>query len=523
MVEYFLRLKIRLLANTFRRSPWQVVGMVVALLYGAGFAIVAIVGLLALRYVDVPIATAIVVTFGAVVVLGFFLAPLAFGIDDTLDPRNFSLFGIQTTKLAGGLLLTAAISVPSLVLIAVAVVQVATWSRGFGIGLLAVFGALLIVGTSVIGARVSTSLAAFFLSTRRAREITGLLALLVIVSLSPLLVVLSTVDWAREGLAVLERIAVIAGWTPFGVGWSIPAEAAAGNGGAAALKLLIGLATVAALWFAWRWLVARMLVTPERQASVHRYDGLGWFDRLPISPAWLVGARSLTYWMRDSRYRVQLVVLPVVPILMIVALLVAGVDAQLLALLPLPVMCLFLSWSVHNDVAYDNTAIWLHVVSSTPGAADRAGRLVPVLAIGVPLILVGAPISAAFHGDPDVLPSLIGVSAGLLLVGLGLSSIMSAWFPYPAVRPGDSPFAQPQSTGSAAALIQSMSFFATLVLVSPAIVFAYLGLTEGGANPTWSLLSGLGAGAVTLAAGILIGGRIFDRRGPELLAAALRN
>ena len=34
MVAQFLRLKLRLLANIFRRSPWQVVGIVIGLVYG---------------------------------------------------------------------------------------------------------------------------------------------------------------------------------------------------------------------------------------------------------------------------------------------------------------------------------------------------------------------------------------------------------------------------------------------------------------------------------------------------------
>ena len=44
----------------------------------------------------------------------------------------------------------------------------------------------------------------------------------------------------------------------------------------------------------------------------------------------------------------------------------------------------FLGWSLHNDVAYDRTAIWLHVASGVRGVADRVGRLVPVLIVGIP-------------------------------------------------------------------------------------------------------------------------------------------
>jgi ABC-2 type transport system permease protein len=46
MVAQFLRLKLRLLRNIFRRSPWQVVGITVGLIYGLGAA-VAVFALLA--------------------------------------------------------------------------------------------------------------------------------------------------------------------------------------------------------------------------------------------------------------------------------------------------------------------------------------------------------------------------------------------------------------------------------------------------------------------------------------------
>ena len=52
VVAQFLGLKLRLLGNAFRRSPWQVFGLVIGLLYG-GFITVLVVGsLVAARVVD---------------------------------------------------------------------------------------------------------------------------------------------------------------------------------------------------------------------------------------------------------------------------------------------------------------------------------------------------------------------------------------------------------------------------------------------------------------------------------------
>ncbi len=523
MVAQFFRLKLRLLANTFKRSPWQIVGIVIALVYGVGAAGFAVLGLVGLRFAEPEVARSVLVVFGSLVVLGFLLVPLAFGVDDTLDPRRFALFGIPNSKLASLLALTALIGVPSLVIVIVSAAQVVTWSRGALPVLLALAGAAVIVATCVLGARVTTSLAAFVLSTRRARETSGLIALITVVCASPAIAILASVDWATDGIVALGRMADVASWTPFGAAWAAPADAATGNAGSGILKLLIAIAFVVVLWVLWRGLVSAMLVSRQREGRSKSYAGLGWFDRLPATPLGTVAARSLTYWFRDARYRVQLVIVPIVPMLMVVVFLVGGVYWQNLALLPLPVMCLFLSWSVHNDVAYDNTAIWLHVASNVSGAADRLGRAVPALLLGTLLIAIGAPISAELYGDATVLPSMIGVSACILLSGLGLSSVLSARFPYPAVRPGDSPFTQPQASGGAASLVQSLAFFATVLFTVPALLLGLYGLVERGILPVLSLVTGLGVGLAVLAIGISAGGRIFERRGPELLAFTLRN
>jgi ABC-2 type transport system permease protein len=50
-----------------------------------------------------------------------------------------------------------------------------------------------------------------------------------------------------------------------------------------------------------------------------------------------------------------------------------------------------------------------------------------------------------------------------------------------------------------------------------------LGLIFGGWWPLLSLVLGLGVGIGFLVIGTFAGAKVFDRRGPELLAVALRN
>lgn len=522
-VPRFLRLKLALLGGAFRRSVWQVVGMVIASLYGLGMTIALTGGLIAARFApDTMLVRDIVIVAGAAVTTGFLLLPLVFGVDDTLDPRKFALFGIPPSRLALGLAAGSLVSVPTVVLAVCALATVVTWAYGFWVAVLALISAVVAVATCTLAGRVATAVAGFLLDTRRARELTGVVGVLLIVLISPLVLSLASVDWDARGSSVVGVFADILRWSPVGAAWAVPADAAVGHGAAAAFELLIAVAMLAALWLAWRALVARMLVTPGRAAESKVYSGLGWFSAMPATRWGVVAARSLSYWSRDARYWVSLIMIPVIPVLVLGALsVVHAIPGSYPALLPLPIMALFLGWSAHNDVSYDGTAIWLHVVAGRTGLADRIGRLVPALFLGVPLVVIGTVVSVYFYGDVRVALPLIGVSVCELLVGLGLSSVTSTLFPYPVPQPGASPFAQPQSSGALAALVQGFSIVIMLLLTAPSIVFGVLGVFV---SPGWlvaSLVTGLVIGAAAVIAGVLGGAAIFDRRGPQMLEAAV--
>ncbi|RXZ45935.1 hypothetical protein [Agromyces binzhouensis] len=523
MVAQLLRLKLRLLGNIFKRSAWQVVGLSVAIVYGLGISALLFLILVGLRSVDdVALVRDVLVVCGAATVVGFLVVPLVFGVDDTMDPRRFALFGIPDRTIALGLALSAMIGVPAVALAIVLTGTVVTWSRGFGSTVFAVLGALLAFATCLLAARLTAGIAGLLLETRRARDVGTVLGVLFVVMIAPIAVALTTVDWAASGRLAIGAIAGALSWTPLGAAFAVPGEAASGAWGVALVKLLIAGASVWLGWLAWKALVAKMLVTPGREASVRSYHGLGWFGRTTSGPTGAIAARSTTYWFRDSRYWVSLLMVPIAPVLVMLPLGIAGVPSMYLGLIPVPLVCLLLGWSLHNDTAYDNTAIWLHVASGVRGAADRFGRLVPVLVAGILVIGLGSAVTVFVLDDWRLLPSLLGVSTALLLAGLGVGSITSAAMPYPVVKPGDSPFQQPQSTGGITALVQSLAMFAALLIAAPAIWFAALGIFD---DPSWhmvSLAAGAGLGVLVLVIGVFGGGRVFERRAPEIVAAAVR-
>jgi ABC-2 type transport system permease protein len=378
---------------------------------------------------------------------------------------------------------------------------------------------LLGVATCVLLARVCMALTSLFLRERRSRELAGLFVIVVLVVVVPVGVFLTSLEWVGNVPSqLLEAVSVLA-LTPLGAAWAYPGLIALGDS-EAGNSLLVAVATVIGLGLIWVWLVRRLLTTTERPTSGRERGGLGWFGVAPGTPGGAISARSLIYWSRDRRYVVNVLVIPIAAAITMVPLLIAGVPLEIVALVPVPFAALFLGWLPHNDLAYDSTAVWMHIGSGVRGWSDRMGRLVPVLLIGLPLLALAIPFAILVYGRWALLPALAGVCLSLFLCGLGLSSIASVTSPYAVSRPGESPFEQPQRTGAGGVIAQGLVMLGTIALSVPALWWAWLALTvdiEAGMLALWG---GLVTGLVVLIVGIAIGAFVFERRGGRLMEFA---
>jgi ABC-2 type transport system permease protein len=523
MVAQLLRLRVDLLAGEVRGSARRSVLVVLGSLAGLVAAVLVAGAVIALRDTSAEVARSVVVPVGTLIAFAFTVVPLVVGRSDQFDPRRFAVFGIGRRDLAIGLGVAGLLGVPVVAVAIVAVGQSATWMRGAGAGVLGVIGGLLAIATCALLVRVGSAVGSSLIGAHRSRDAGWLVALVIVVLGIPTVSLLVRADWLPQSSAEMQRIADVAGWTPWGAAWAVPADVATGRVGEGIVKLVIAVLVVALLGWAWWTVVGRALETVDGRARTRRYRGLGWFDRLGSNPVGAVAARALTYWGRDPRYRTSYLIILFVPVV-VIPLGVAGVPWHWTALVPLPLMALIAGFLPHNDVSYDNTAVWLHVASGAPGWSDRLGRLVPVLAVGIPAIVAGAWVSAWLFGDRTAFPVLIGVSASALLAGLGLSSVVSVLLPYPTVRPGDHPFQQPQAAGVLASVAQSVMVIGIVVCSVPAGWLAVLAFVDG--REPWAVLTlvvGVVVGVVVLVAGVVVGGRLFDRHGPDLLAAAQRN
>ena len=516
MVAHLIRLKLLLLRNSLRRSPWQIVGLVLGGLYGLGMLALLLVGLFFLTYSEPELSARIGVIAGSLAVAGWAVLPILLaGADMTLDPARFTTYAVPMRQLLLGLAIGGLVGVPGVLTLLAALGWGISWWQHPAAAAAGVVFALVGVLTCVVISRVTVTAATSLTGSRRYRDITALVAIVPLMLIGP---AVAAIPEELDGWgAFLADMAAILAWTPLGAAWSVPADIALGSPGLAALRGLLALAWLALAAWAWKTLLARALVTPGHQASAKRAAGrLGFFDRFPATPTGAVAARALTYWFRDPRYGASLLV---VPLLAVVLVAYGGSTGPGMLLALGPLVGFLLGIALAADVAFDNTAFALHLAAGVRGRDDRAGRVLAAATFSVPFTVLAAVVPPLVTGRADLVPLLLGISMALLLCGFGLSSIVSARFTYNVPLPGESPFKTPPGSGGRAALVNTASMLALIILCLPALVPAVAALVTGSQAWGWAaLVLGIGWGCAAMVLGIRIGGSWMDRRGPELLA-----
>lgn len=517
MVARLLRLRVALLASALRGGP-RAVGRRVLIAVSALAVTLALAALPQVVTSSAQGQQALQVMLSSLVLACALLVPF-FGAPRLLEPRQFSGIPASPAQIAGAMLLTNVVTWSVLLLIVFTVAQLLlSPARSVDAWIMVTTGVLTVL-LAVLFVRVSSGLLRLTAS-RRLVVMIRWIGVTLLLALLPVLAFVFAEAIQDPTSATVRETATVLGWTPFGAPMAMVSAAFFGDPGAALPHLAVAAATVVVLGVAWFFIVQRSLATIERPFSNAAQPGTSdAFDRLPANPRSAIASRAITYWIRDPRYRVALIAIPVAPLITVLALAIVGVGPEVLSLLPVPIMLLLLGWSVHNDISFDSTAIWMHVATGTKGLDDRIGRLAPVFLIGLPLLMFGSSISVIIGTDWRILPAVIGVNFAVLLVASAVASVFSVVWPYPSTRPGDTPFAQPSVQGSGAGLVQTVSMIVTLVLLVPAVSFSVIAIAEPTLlNNVFALVFGVVWGLAFLLLGVFGGGRLFERRGPELVA-----
>ncbi len=525
MVAVIVRLKLTLLKNSLRRNVWRTVGLIIGGVYALGLVGLAIFGIVALRLWAPADITAEVLVLGFALLTGgwLFFSLLVFGVDETVDPGKFALLPVRAKELQPGLLVAGLIGTPGVATTLIALAMIIGYTRDVGSTLAAVLVVPLGVASCFLLARTATTVFARILSSRRFRD----LAFILLAVFGAGTAVLGNLSGGLANASLeqlrtaLSDAAEVAGWLPIGWLWSVPAELSRGAVGLAAIKLVLGLAMIIGLWLVWRYFLAKRLVEPIEPGGEARKVKHGRLvERLfPPTPAGGVAFRTLIYWRRDPRYIVGIAGFLILPLALIATQIANPNDASRPMIAFAPVLLgLFVSVSLAQDLCYDGSAIWLHVVSGMSGADDRTGRVYSGLALLGPLLVIISVITLATSGQWHLTTQVLALVVGLTLIGFGVGSYVGALWQWPAPPPGASPFQRGSSGGLPALLSFLVSTGLSVGLALPLIALV-IGSFWVGWLAVVALVLAVVGGLVVLRYGIRLGGRTLERRWPEVLRA----
>jgi ABC-2 type transport system permease protein len=542
-----VRLKVRLLRNSLRGQSWRIALFVIGLVIGVGLGLIA--GLLvALTGVDGSdpargrdIAYLTAIFLGAGTVLAWALFPLLFfGVDETIDPARFALLPVPRRVLLAGMLGAAFVGVPALAtFLATAGLAV---SAGLRFGLLnALVSLVCLLAGLLLGVVASRALTSAFAAMLRSRKMRDLAAIFIAVAAS----MGAPLQWFITGLVTngsmgeALSVARVLAWTPFGAAYAIPFDVAEGRPGAAALRSLIVLATLAALLWWWSSTLESAMIGITALGTAKRAVAAGGAVAalipralrgvVPGTPFGAIFAREWRSWWRDARRRASmfsvLIASAVVPIAVTFSARGgAGLSASATAQQP---HALVTGYGVTfagtiggmllaNQFAFDGNAYAAHLLVRVPGRVELRARAAALAALSLPLIAAVTVAIVAISGAPGrILPGLglLATGFGAAIAAASLLSVLAA-YPMPDVN---NPFALNSGTGSAKGLLAIAAMLATAVISTPVtLASAFL---HGPVASVGVLLIGLAYGGAAMWLGTYIAGDVLDRRGPELLAA----
>jgi len=519
VVALLISLKLSLLRGSLRTSVNQRIGLAIGALFGLGATAAGAIALIALRAADARAAAVGVLALGSLLVLGWSVVPLLVtGVDETLDPARFALLPVPARRLAPGLLLAGLVGIPGIATSVIALATLVTWTRGAAPLLLALPAAVLGLLTCVLASRLLTTAAARLLAGRRSREVGAVVAALLLssIGLLPSLLNHGSLDLS---LSDLDGATEALGWSPLGLPWAAPGDAATGHLGRGLVRLLLAAVLLVLGVLAWAALLGRAL-TERAEGGTRARVGRSPLDRLPAGPVWAVAARSLRYWRRDPRYVMAAVSILVSGVVPVVAVSSGNGHAGIIAIGPY--VGTFLGVVTANDVGYDGSAFSTHLLVGLPGRADRLGRAIGVLTWAAPLISIVAVGGALLSGRADLWPGALGAALGGLLSSLGTASVAGALVPYPVAEAGGNPFRSNAGWNGRAALAQFGVLGVSVAGALPGVVLLVVAALAWAPAAWIALAVGPAVGTGMLAAGVVIGGRLLDSRGPEVLAAVRR-
>ncbi len=532
MIFTMVRLRWALTFSVMRKSIWQKIGFAIAIVFG--LALICALGFAGWetgKYINpgmladakdwqefqlIPIMIASIVS-----IFTLFINLFMLGSDTTLKSRSFALYGIPHVKQQAGMLLGSlfgAISVSC-------TIALALWSlayRNFGIVpvLVSVIAAPLYVVTIVSLSKMLIELLDTILINKRSRNI-FYFAIFVVYMI--FVSSMNTHSSTPNGVWFGSSFCAVSAFTPLSAAMALPLDAINGNWLALVIRFLICVVTIAAC-FAISVFCAKLepkLLRGE-QKTVVKTKGIGFFAAVPDNTVGAIIARIISVMRRDMR---QLFLLLTPLFILIVAGGTSfnakgfGSIAQDIGVSSwLMYSGLLMGMVVGNNIAYDGTAFTMHAIIGVKGLHDRLAHAIvwsvicavyfAILGIGVYAFLFFVA-NVQQNMNAVMFQTLSPIGVAFATIGIGLISSCIAMYPVASI---EKPFSRPQGSagGRSFAAIGFMLLSVVCMIPSAAAVIAFIILAP---QLLWiACILFVVNGAIVLAVGVIIGGKVMDKR-----------
>ncbi|MFE2096015.1 transporter [Streptomyces sp. NPDC059468] len=530
-----VQLKLSLLRGGLRQSAGRRAAFVASAVVALLFALLQLLGLVALR--GHAHAEAVAVPGTAVLALGWAVMPLFFPSgDETLDPTRLVMLPLRPRPLVRALLAASLVGVGPLFTLLVlvgCVLSVAHGAAGYAVSVVAVVLALLVC---VALARAVASANVRLLTSRKGRDLAVLSGLVIAVGAQ--LVNFGAQQLGSAGLGQLQPAADVLSWVPPASAVGAVRSASEGSYGTALAQLALSVAGLVLLVAVWARSLTRLMTSPwgspllERSrkpgggstlqapdaGAPDRASSAGLRRLLPDGRTGTVMERALRYIWRDPKTKAAWVTSLAIGLIVPVFNAVQGTGSVYFACFAAGMLGI----QMYNQFGQDTSAFWMVAltISSTKDAhAELRGRALALLVVTLPYATLVTVLTTALLDAWDRLPETLGLSLALLGAMLATGAWTSARFPYSIPQEGHKNVAPGQAGLAWISIFGGM--VAAALLCSPVITLTiWLNVSAGGEAWSWVLLpAGAGYGALL---GLRLAAPRTATRLPEILAAVSR-
>ena len=532
MIFTMVRLRWALTFSVMRKSIWQKIGFGISIVFG--LAIICALGFAgweAGKYLNpgmladakdwqefqlIPIMIASIVS-----IFTLFINLFMLGSDTTLKSRSFALYGIPHVKQQAGMLLGSLFGAISIS----CTIALALWSlayRNFGIVpvLVSVIAAPLYVATIVSLSKMLIELLDTILINKRSRNI---FYFVIFVAYMLFVVSMNTHSPSSIVISLGTSFCAVSAFTPLSAAMALPLDVINGNWLALVIRFLICVVTIAAC-FAISVFCAKLepkLLRGE-QKTVVKTKGIGFFASVPDNIVGAIIARIVSVMRRDMR---QLFLL-IAPLFMLVVAGGTSFNAKGFGSIAQDIgvsgwmiyAATLMGMVVGNNIAYDGTSFTMHAIIGVKGLHDRLAHAIvwsvicavyfAILGIGVYAFLFFVA-NVQQNMNAVMFQTLSPIGVAFATIGIGLISSCIAMYPVASI---EKPFSRPQGSagGRSFAAIGFMLLSVVCMIPSAAAVIAFIILAP---QLLWiACILFVVNGAIVLAVGVIIGGKVMDKR-----------